>query len=243
MNERIVSAHQPNFLPWLGFFDRMERADLFVLVDHVQFERQNYQNRTRVKTGAGPRWLTVPVFQRSQEERIVEKLIDNQRDGKLRWGRKLFLTLKYSYQAAPYFDRYAPEIQRILDRRWERLIDLNLELLDFCRRELGIVTPLVRSSSLPIQGAKSDMVLDLCRSVGANAYIAGLGGCHDYLDVEAFKEAGIRIIWQDFSHPRYRQEPGHQQFVPGLSVLDLLFNCGPNSRAILKSRNGAAVHV
>lgn len=221
----------------------MERADLFVLVDHIQFERQNYQNRTRVKTGAGPRWVTVPVYQRSQEERIVEKLIDNQRDGKLRWGRKLFLTLKYSYQSALYFDRYAPDLQRILDRKWDRLVDLNVELLEFCRRELGIVTPIVRSSSLPIQGSKSQMVLELCRSVGANAYIAGLGGSHDYLDVQAFQDAGIRIIWQDFPHPRYRQQPCHEQFVPGLSALDLLFNCGPGSRTILKNRNGAALHA
>src|SRR5207237_5691820 len=84
----IVSAHQPNFMPWLGFFDKMRKADLFVLVDHVQFERQNYQNRTRIKTGEGPRWLTVPVNQRSRNELILEKTIDNSRDGRLRWGRQ-----------------------------------------------------------------------------------------------------------------------------------------------------------
>src|ERR1041385_3716341 len=141
----IVAAHQPNFLPWLGFFDRIRKADLFVLADHVQFERQNYQNRTLVNTWQGPRWLIVPVFQRSRSERIVDKLID-ERPGDKHWGRRAYLTLEFSYGRAPYFRDYAPTLQEILMARWDKLVELNLTLLDFCLDALEIRTPLVRSS-------------------------------------------------------------------------------------------------
>src|SRR4051812_2878447 len=98
----IVAAHQPNFIPWLGYFDKMRKADLFVSVDHVQMERQSFQNRVRIKTGGGDRWITVPVVQDSRAERIMDKRVDNSRQGRFRWSRKMFLTLRYSYLAAPY---------------------------------------------------------------------------------------------------------------------------------------------
>lgn len=230
----IVAAHQPNCLPWLGFFDRMRKADLFVLVDHVQFERQNYQNRTRVKTGNGEaRWVTVPVRQRSRDERVVDKLIDNDRRGKFRWGRKAYRTIQYSYEGAPYYREHAATLQAVLDARWERLIDLNLTLLEWARQALGIATPVVRSSTLGVEGLKSDMVLDLCRRVGATQYVAGLGGSHGYLDTAAFERAGVEVVWQQFEHPRYEQRPAPGTFVEGLSVLDLILNCGPRSGAVL----------
>jgi hypothetical protein len=231
----IVAAHQPNFLPWLGFFDRMRRADLFVFVDHVQFERQNYQNRALIKTAEGARWITVPVHQRSQKEKIVEKTIDNQGTGKHRWGRKAFLTMQYSYQAAPYYAHYAPRLKELLDGHWDRLADLNLALLEFTRSSLGIETPVLRSSDLPVAGAKSDMVLNLCKAVGADTYLAGMGGSRHYLDVEAFERAGVKVQFQDFQHPKYPQIPGGG-FVEGLSAVDLLFNCGPHGRKLLEGQ-------
>lgn len=233
----IVAAHQPTFMPWLGFFDRMQRADLFVIVDHVQFERQNFQNRTQIKTSEGARWITVPVLQRSREEKVIEKIIDNQAQGKHRWGRKAQLTLQYSYQAAPFYKYYAAELKGILDGRWEKLVDLNIALLELCRRSLSIETPVLRSSDLPIRGAKSDMVLSLCRAVGADTYLAGMGGSREYLDVEAFKRAGVKVVFQDFQHPRYPQVPSGE-FAAGLSAVDLLFNCGPQARSIMRKEQG-----
>lgn len=230
----IVAAHQPNFAPWLGFFDRMRKADMFILVDHVQFERQNYQNRTKVKTGEGPRWLTVPVRQQSRAELIRDKAIDNAKTGRLRWGRKAFLSLQYSYQAAPYFKEYAPALLDLFDRQWDRLLDLNLALLEICRDAFDIRTPLIRSSDLAVTGTKSDMVLQLCRAVGADVYLAGMGGSRGYLDVAEFERAGIRVVWQDFRHPRYRQHPKEDCFIEGVSALDSLFNCGPRGKSILR---------
>lgn len=230
----IVAAHQPNFIPWLGYFDKMRKADLFITVDHVQLERQSFQNRTRIKTGAGARWITVPLVQRSRSERIVDKLVDNSRRGRFRWSRKMYLTLKYAYQSAPYFRTYDPALREIFDARWERLAELNARMIDLCRRALGIRTPMVNSSLMGIEGSKSEMVLNMCLSAGADAYLAGHGASRDYLDVEAFERAGVRVIWQDFEHPTYTQRPRSEEFIPNLSALDLILNCGPKSREIMR---------
>jgi hypothetical protein len=225
----IVAAHQPNFIPWLGYFDKMRKADLFVSVDHVQMERQSYQNRTSIKTGEGSRFITVPVVQDSRDERIVDKRIDNSRDGRFRWSRKMLLTLKYAYQSAPHFSAHEAALAEIFETRWERLEELNHRLIEACRGALGIRTPMLRSSQMKISGAKSDMVLNMCREVGADVYLAGAGASKGYLDVAAFERAGIRVVWQDFQHPRYRQFPSSDVFIEKLSAIDLIFNCGPQS--------------
>lgn len=236
----IVAAHQPNFIPWLGFFDKMLMADRFIIVDHVQMERQSYQNRVRIKTGAGERWITVPVLQESRDERILDKRIDNSRAGRFRWSRKMFLTLKYAYQSAPYFRVHEPALCELFSDRWERLADLNLRLIEFCRAALEIRTPMIASSSLGVCGARSELVLNMCRAAGADAYLSGGGASRVYLDVAAFERAGVRVAWQDFRHPRYRQYPCCDSFIPNLSSFDMIFNCGPRSPEILRAARAGA---
>jgi hypothetical protein len=230
----IVSIHQPHFLPWLGYLQRMAQADLFVLLDHVQFERRNYQNRTMIRMDGEARWFTVPVIQRSQKERIVEKLIDNRMEGARGWGAGHLRTLKYAYREAPFLGHYAPQLRQVFETQWERLVDLNQAALDFLRGAFDIHTPLVRSSDLAVEGARGELILDICRAVGADTLLAGLGGSRGYLDVEAFARAGVRVEFQQFRHPQYRQ-CGPQPFMPGLSAVDALFNCGPASRAMLRA--------
>lgn len=233
----IVAAHQPNYLPWLGWFDRVRRADKFLLLDHVQFERQNFQNRAKIRMpGAegGWKWLTVPVIQKSRSELILEKLISNDRDGRLRWGRKQYATLEQVYRSAPYFHMYASALREIYDAQWEKLVDLNITLLKFCLAALEIKTPLVRTSEMgPIPGQKSELVLNMCRMAGATVYLSGDGASREYLDLAAFEKGGVEVVWQGFKHPDYPQVPLDQQHVHGLSVLDLLFNCGPMSKHVL----------
>jgi hypothetical protein len=224
----LVAIHQPHYLPWLGYLHRMARADLFIVLDHVQFERGNYQNRTQVRVNGAPHWLTVPVQQRSQKERILDKEIDNARP----WGRAHFETLRRAYVSAGFFGMYAADLRGILDREWRRLVDLNGHTLEFLRGAFDIRTPLVKSSELGVGGAKSELVLNLCKAVGASALLVGLGGSRHYLDRAAFAEAGIGLEFQAFTHPVYRQRGGGL-FHAGLSALDLLFNCGPASRRIL----------
>lgn len=236
----IVAAHQPNFLPWLGFFDKMRRADLFVIVDHVQFERQNYQNRARIKADEGVRWLTVPVRHVSQDETILEKKLCLEPGGRHDWRRKARLTLEQSYARTSHFKAFAPPFLDALESAGESLAELNIRLIELARRALGIQTILVRSSTLGITGLKSQMVLNLCEAVGADAYLAGGGGSRLYLDLPAFAESGVQVVWQDFKHPVYPQEPSRWPFAPGLSVVDMLFNCGPESGAVLAAQKRRA---
>lgn len=230
-----AAIHQPTFMPWLGYFDRMLQSDLFVLLDHVQFERRNYQNRTLIRVEDEARWLTVPVVQLSQKERIIEKRVDNPADiaaGRW-WGPNHFLTLRYAYRKAPFFDLYAPRIRAILETPWGKLVDLNIATLDFLREALGITTPMVRSSELAVEGQRSGLLLNVCKRVGASAFLGGMGGSREYLDLAAFREAGVGVLWQQFNHPHYPQ-CGSAPFIKGLSALDLLFNCGPRSGALLR---------
>ena len=230
----IVAVHQPHFLPWLGYLDRMLKADLFIILDHVQFERRNYQNRTRILLDGQPYWLTVPVMQHSQQERIIDKQITNPEKVELRWWASThFQTLRHAYRKAPYFDTYAPSLRKMLESRWDRLVDLDRELLDYLRDILGIRTPLVSSAELGIGGRRSELILNLCRAVKADTFITGMGASRDYLDRQAFADAGIEVTCQNFEHPQYAQCHSGA-FVPGLSALDVIFNHGPESREILR---------
>lgn len=231
----LVAIHQPHFVPWLGYLDRMRRADLFVVLDHVQFERRNYQNRTMIRVEGEGRWLTVPVVQLSQKERIVDKRVDNPPvlEGGRWWGANAFATLKYAYRKAPHFERYAPRLREILESRWDLLVDLDLAMLGFVRQAFEIDTPIVRSSSLQAQGQRSELLLDICKATGATAFYGGLGGSRQYLDHEAFAAAGMGVRWQEFTHPVYPQ--CGEGFIQGLACLDLLFNCGPRSAEILRA--------
>jgi hypothetical protein len=230
----IVAIHQPHYIPWLGYLDRMVKSDLFIVLDHVQFERRNYQNRTMIRLEDEGRWLTVPVVQVSQKETIVEKAVDNTETGSRRWGPIHFKTLKYAYRKAPHFEAYAPRLQEILEAQWDKLVDLDLAMLDFVRGAFDITTPLRRSSEMKSEGARSELLLNLCREVGpGTTFLGGIGGSRRYLDLAAFAQAGVGVMWQDFTHPTYAQ-CGAGEFIPGLMSLDMLFNCGPRAAELLR---------
>lgn len=237
----LVAIHQPHFIPWLGYLHRMAQADLFVLLDHVQFERGNYQNRSRILLDREVRWLTVPVLQRSQKERIIDKEIDNRLEDRP-WGRTHFHTLRHAYRDAAFLGLYAGELQKILESRWTRLVDLNQAMLGFVRDAFGIRTPIVRSSELGVEGFKSDLVLNICRAAGADTLLAGLGGSRSYLDIDAFGAAGVKVRFHEFTHPVYEQCAG-ALFTPGLASIDMLFNCGLDSSRVLLAKDRAEAAV
>jgi len=236
----IVAIHQPCFLPWLGYMERMKQADLFILLDHVQFERRGYQSRTRICVDEREQWLTVPVQQHSRDERIMDKLIANPEPGApLTWAINLARTLHHAYRNAPYLATYESELKALLETPQETLEGLNLALLHWLRQALDIDTPLVRSADLEVQGARSELILNLCLAVGADTYLAGMGGSRQYLDQEAFARAGVHILWQDF-RPFVYPQWGSSSFIPGLSAVDLLFNMGPASAKLLQASPPAA---
>ena len=234
----LIAIHQPHFIPWLGYLHRMSQVEAFVLLDHVQYEKANYQNRTQIRVDGEARWLTVPLIQRSHDERIIDKEVDNRLAPKRKWGRVHFETLRRAYAGAPYFKTWLEPLRNLFEARWERLADLDRAMLDFLREAFDIRTPVIRSSELGVDGAKAELVLNICRAVGADQLLIGFGGSRGYLDPEHFAAHGIEIRRHEFEHPVYPQR-GDAPFIPGLAAIDLLLNCGPQSREILLKQ---AVH-
>ncbi|MEJ5359484.1 MAG: WbqC family protein [Desulfobacterales bacterium] len=219
---RIASVHQPGYLPWAGYFAKMMQADVFCHLDNVQFTKNGWQNRNRIKTGRGGQWLTVPVRHRHPQT-IAEVEIDGRTD----WARKHLQSLRTNYGRSPFFATVFPALEEVLSRPWRRLLELNLALIEVLRGFLGLeARPAFLASSLPARAEPTERLIDLCRAAGADAYLAGAGAL-DYLDFARFQAAGIRVLLQRFRPPVYPQRFG--AFVPQLSVVDLLFACGPES--------------
>jgi hypothetical protein len=227
MGDRTVVILQPGYLPWLGFFEQLWRADVFVLYDDVQYDRESWRNRNRVKTAGGVRWLTVPVLTRALgRPRTRDVRIDNRRP----WRRKHLETLRHAYAPAPYFAAYAGRFAALYDQPWERLVDLNAAAQRLLMDLLGLERAVIPASSLGIAGGRVDRLVAICRALGATRFYEGAAG-RAYLDPAAFAAAGIALEFQDYRHPVYPQL--HGPFVSHLSVVDLLFNCGPDSLRIL----------
>ncbi|HEX8920761.1 MAG TPA: WbqC family protein [Pyrinomonadaceae bacterium] len=223
----LVSIHQPEHLPWLGFFEKMQRADLFVLLDDVQFSKGDYQNRNRVKGANGPQWLSVPVVQHFPQKISEVAVAGNT------WRSKHWKTLVSCYASAPHFETFAPMFENFYRRSWAKLADLNVAAIELLACALGIEKKWVFASELRVGGQKSELVLNICKALGAKGYYSGRTGSA-YLDREAFRQAGVEIIVQNFNHPTYEQLfMKRQGFVPNLSALDLLFNCGTQGLGLI----------
>lgn len=227
----VLTAHQPTFLPYLGTWAKIAKADLFCLFDVVPFERHSYANRVRIKTAQGPHWLTVPVHLDCHLDTPGNKI--RIADNPPNWRRKHLRTIEMAYRKALYFDEVWPTVERIYSCGGNMLVNLNTYALSLLWHALGINTRFTNAAIYNFTGTKSALVLDMCQKLGATEYWFGSQG-RDYADVAAFERAGIRVHFQDYRHPVYRQL--HGAFVPGLSVIDLLFNEGPRSLEIL--RNG-----
>jgi WbqC-like protein family len=225
---RTLVVLQPGYLPWLGFFDQMHRSDVFVYYDDVQFDKHGWRNRNRIKTPAGALWLTVPVRHAGLgQPRIMDTLID----GSTSWARKHVRSIRQYYAKAPFLNRYLPEIEELLERPWAHLADLDIALAGVLAGWLSLEPTVHRASALGIAGDKSERLLNLCRHFGADRYLSG-NAAQDYLEVDLFTRHGVAVEWQNYHHPVYPQQ--HGQFMPFLSALDLLLNCGDESASILK---------
>lgn len=228
---RTLCVLQPGYLPWLGFFDQVRRSDIFVFYDDVQFDKNGWRNRNRIKSPKGlPHWLTVPVRVSTLDQSILETLIDDRQP----WARKHLGTIRQFYARAPYLKRYLPELEELLlGRRWERLIDLDLAVIELMCRWLKFERKMARSSELEVEGERSERLLNLCLHFGAQTYLSG-SAARAYLDTDLFTHRGVEVLWQDYEHPVYAQQ--HGEFVPFLSALDLLLNCGDESASIIAGK-------
>jgi len=231
----IVAIHQPNFLPWLCYFNKLLRSDLFVLFDDVQFPRgKTFVNRVQIKTQQGLNWITVPVADRGDLALIKDTAIASNGS----WKRKLLRTLEVNYAKAPYLKRYLPALKEIIEAATDKLCPLNCALLAWSVQELGGRTQFVYSSDLcknqPLLNGK-EKIEYLLKATGATVYISGSGaGSRRYLEEEWFRNEGIQLQWQQFCHPQYPQL--HGEFAEQLSIIDLIFNCGPRARSFVLSQ-------
>ena len=223
---KIVSIHQPGYLPWLGFFKKIESADIFVFLDDVQYSRGKWENRNKIRTREDSIWLTVPILNKSG--RLINQVeIDYSKD----WLYKHKSAIKLSYEHSPFFDLYWNDIESILNHSHKKLLDLNMELINYFISTLEIKTKTVLSSDLNIDSMGSERLLDICMSLDADTYLSGELGVN-YLDTKNFEKENIQIIFEKYLHPTYTQK--HPNFISNMSIIDLLFNEGKKSIQILK---------
>lgn len=235
MKRRVVTIHQPEHLPWLGFFAKMDAADLFVSLDNVPFRKAYFQNRNRILGPRGePLWVTVPVNMAGYREGEIRAIPVADHGN---WRRKYLRTIEQRYGRHPQFEAVFEPLSRIIEADWEWIADLNHALIEELQRRLGIDTPIVRASELDVHGRKGDLLASICEAVGADVYLSGPFG-REYLDPKVFEAVGVEIMIHDYEHPAYPQagiEGG--TFVSHLSVIDLLFNC-PAAESLEFVRSG-----
>jgi len=226
-----VSINQPAFFPWLGYFHRIAISDQHIVLDDVQFEKNSYVNRNRIKTQYEPLWLTVPLLTSGKFGNLAINKVEISHTSK--WQKKIIESVRQFYRKSPYFIDYFPFLEdAFLSHEWILLNDLIKHLNKYFLNALEINTPLIYSTDMQVEGAKSELVLNLCKKVNCTTYISGPFG-KDYLDKESFDTNGIDIYYHEYSHPVYPQL--YTGFTPNLSVVDLLMNCGPESKNVLMS--------
>ena len=220
----LVAVHQPNFLPWPGFFHKWLISDAMILLDTVQYEKNEWQNRNRIKTAQGAQWVTVPVRYR-YPQRIRDVEIADQR-----WPRKACRGVEQAYAKAPFLADVWPHIRALLEQRWTHLAQLNTALIRCVGSMLGCRAPLYLASEMGVdEHDPSERLIALCRQLDGDGYLSGREG-RNYLDAGAFARSGIRLYFQQVEAPVYPQL--HGAFAPYLSVLDMLLNTGSDARLI-----------
>lgn len=227
MTARVVTIHQPECFPWLGFLDKAAQADVFVLLDDAQYSKNYFNNRNKVRTAQGWTWLTIPVETAGKAAQTFAEA-GMAGDG---WRRKHLATWTQSYGASKFGPAHLPFLEDLYARPLTRLGEFNTAAIRYLFEQFGVKAEVRLSSELGCEGAATDKLLALCRRLGATEYLSGISG-KDYLDESKFAAAGIKVRYQDFHHPVYAQR--FEPFLPAMSSFDLLFNHGPEAARILR---------
>lgn len=223
----IITAHQPNYIPWLGFFHRMDIVDKFVILDNIQFTKKAFIHRNKIKTSDGELMLTVPVRVK-MNTLIKDVVIDDSQN----WRKKHWLSIQYNYNKAQYWNYLSKELEEIYNKEWHKLFDLNIEIIKLINHKLGIDTELIIISELNQDfGKKTNLLVNLSKYLNADTFMPGVGS-KSYIIQEEFDKNKINLVFQNFNHPIYPQR--FKGFISHLSILDLLFNCGPYSLEIIR---------
>ncbi|MGZ3689183.1 MAG: WbqC family protein [Bdellovibrionota bacterium] len=226
----VVAIMQPTFLPWIGYFALMERAETFVFLDSVQFAKRSWQQRNQIKTPSGPQWLTVPVFSKGAQDQLIREVHVDQTS---RFAEKTIRTIEMNYAKAPFFKAFAAGLFEILGKKHDLLADLNIDLILHLAKVIGIECRILRSSELGVSGAKADLLAGICEKLKFKIYLSAVGS-REYIEQStAFQDRGIEVVYNPFQPMPYPQL--HGPFVPFLSAVDLLLNAGPVSLASIRA--------
>lgn len=222
----ILSVHQPQYLPWLGYFHKLARSDLFLFLDDVQYKKREFQNRNKIKTPNGPLWLTIPVITKGlYTQHIKDVRINREED----WEQDHWKSIEFNYRKAAYFNEHRDFFYGLYQKKWDSLQDISVTIIDHVLSYLGIATPRKFSSEYNAATFSTERIIELCKKTGADTYLSGAGG-RAYMDETLFEKCGITVMYQDFKHPEYPQLYGG--FEPYMSIVDMLFNAGPQCREI-----------
>jgi len=226
-----VAIHQLHYLPWIRYFHKIAAADVFVVMDDIQFNKNGWQNRNKIKHTNGWMYLTIPIFHNFQQ-RIDEVEVNNNSN----WGKKHWYALLTNYNKSEYFDEHKNFFKSIYQKQWDMLNDINYEILFYLLDTLNIDTEVVKSSELgKIEGEDSLRLVNICKKLGANSYLSGAYAAEVYLEPELFKKEGVELLLQEWHCSEYKQLFPKAGFIPDLSIVDLLFNEGKSSLKILES--------
>lgn len=219
----IIAVHQPNYLPYLGFFDKMRKSDIFVIYDDAQFNKEDFQHRNKIRIFNGWKWLSVPV----EKKRIPINKIKIKNEFTtwkgFKWNDVHFNDIKDNYKDTPFYKTYENEIMKVYKNKYENLVDLNMNFIYFLKKAFDIDTKIMFSSDLGLRSKSSERLSDIIQALGGDAYLSGSGGSN-YLDTTLFEKKGIRVEFQNFVHPSYKQQ--YEDFVPNMAAIDALFNVG-----------------
>ena len=234
---KVVAIHQPNYIPWLGYFYKIAHADVFVFLDMVMYPGGSFVNRNSIKTSNGPALLTVPVLTSNRSGQLINEV----RTANIhRWASRHLAILRTNYGKAQYFDEIFALLQphyKELSGDTSSLSDFNVTLIRAICTYLGLNTRFVRASELEVSGAKTELLRDICLALGATTYLSGTGA-KAYQEDSKFEKAGITSIYSTFSPPTYSQMFG--AFIPNLSIIDVVMNCGRRTRRLLDTEAEAA---
>ena len=222
----VVAIHQPQYLPWVPYFDKMDQCDIFVYLDTVQYQKRGVQNRNQIKTPHGAQWLTIPV-NASRKHRINEVTIASER-----WRKEHIQTIELNYRKTLHFSRFADAdgLASILEQPWHALADLNIAVTNWLAHQLDIHCEVVRASKLDVGGSKGDLIVNICEAVGAKTYLSGQGA-RAYLQKEGFSRRNIALQYQVYAPQPYAQNFMQMQgFIGNLSAIDLVLNTGTRAR-------------
>jgi hypothetical protein len=222
---KTLALLQPSYLPWIGYFNQVLSVDEFVFLDDVQYTKNDWRNRNRIKTPTGSLWLTLPV---NDKNRISSKLLINQVEIKNNNDLlKHLTTIEMNYKKAKYYSEFYPILKDFLSQDWKMLSELNIDFIDLVLSYLGIKKKIHKSSDFDIeQTTKMDRIIKICNLFGADRYLSG-SAAKDYINIDIFKRSNISVEFQNYDHPYYPQIWG--EFISHLSIIDLLLNNGRKS--------------